>query len=94
MILNGTVKIRGRKLPIYWTGEFAQHLTENNRDEPLTHPFLHLEAQKLLQSCKQFKKSGKSFVGIMFKDGREIYIVFFIRSNFAIIKTCYIYARQ
>lgn len=52
MILNGTVKIRGRKLPIYWTGEFAQHLTENNRDEPLTHPFLHIEAQKLLQSLQ------------------------------------------
>lgn len=93
MTLNGTVKIRGHKLPIYWTGEFAQHLAEKHIEKPLTHPFLHLQAQKLLQVCTEFKKQGKSYLRTVIKNGDKILIVFFIKSNFAIIKTCYIYAR-
>jgi len=88
--LNGTVKFRGRKLPIYWTGEFAHHLSARHEELPLSPPFLHVEAQKLLQVCKQFKKAGKSFVGVVNKDENEVFVLFFIRSNFAIIKTCYI----
>ncbi len=90
--LNGTVKIRSRKLPIYWTGEFAQHVAERNIEAPSTHPYLHVQAQKLLQVCKEFKKEGRSYIGTIEKDGKRIAIVFFVRSNFAIIKTCYVYA--
>ena len=91
-MLNGTVKIRGRKLPIFWSGEFAQHVAENYYNKSDSHPFLHVEVQKLLQTCSEFKKSGKSIVGILNKNGSKIYVVFFIRSKFAVIKTCYIYA--
>lgn len=87
--LNGSVKFRNRNLPIFWTGEFAQHLSEKNKSEPNTHPYLHVQAQKFLQVCTEFKKSGKSYVGTLEKDGTKILIVFFIKSNFAIIKTCY-----
>lgn len=87
--LNGTVKFRSRRLPIYWTGEFAEHLAERNAKEPDTHPYLHVEAQQFLQVCTEFKKSGKSFLATVKKDGRKVFIIFFIKSNFAIIKTCY-----
>lgn len=92
IILNGTVKFRNRKLPIFWSGEFAQHLSERNKQLPVTHPYLHVAAQKLLQQCSEFKKEGKSFIGITQKNGKKIYVPFFIKSNFAIIKTCYVYA--
>lgn len=87
--LNGLVKFRNRRIPIFWTGEFAQHLSEKNNNEPDTHPYLHVQAQKLLQVCTEFKKAGKSYVGTIKKDGRKMFVVFFIKSNFAIIKTCY-----
>lgn len=87
--LNGSVKFRNRRLPIFWTGEFAQHLADKNKSDPRTHPYLHLQAQKLLQVCTEFKKSGKSYIGIINKNGLEFYVIFFIKSNFAIIKTCY-----
>jgi hypothetical protein len=90
--LNGTVKFRSRRLPIFWTGEFAQHLSERNNELPSTHPYLHVEAQQLLQQCIEFKKRGKSFIGIAKKNEQKINIVFFIKTNFAIIKTCYVYA--
>ena len=89
--MNGTVKLRGRKLPIYWTGEFAQHLAERHKARPSTHPFLHIEAQKLLQKCIEFRKQGKSYIGIIIVEEKEVYIIFFVKANFAIIKTCYIY---
>lgn len=89
--LNGSVKFRSRRLPIFWTGEFAQHLSEKNISEPHTHPYLHVQAQKLLQVCTEFKNNGKSYIGIINKNGKEFYVIFFIKSKFAIIKTCYIY---
>ncbi len=91
--LNGSVNFRNRRLPIFWTGEFAQHLAEKNKTQPVTHPYLHVQAQKLLQVCTDFKKTGKSFIGTINKDGKKIYVIFFIKSNFAIIKSCYIYAQ-
>lgn len=94
MTLNGTVKFRGRRLPIFWTGEFAQHLAERNHKENETHPYLHVQAQKFLQVCTEFKKAGKSYVGTVKKDGSKIFIVFFIKSNFAIIKTYYIHGKK
>ena len=87
--LNGTVKLRNRRIPIFWTGEFAQHLAEKNVEEPTTHPYRHIQAQKLLQVCVECKKTGKSYVGTVKKDGLKIFVIFFIKSNFAIIKTCY-----
>ena len=87
--LNGSVKFRNRQLSIFWTGEFAQHLAEKHINEPGTHPYLHVQAQKLLQVCTNFKKAGKSYVATIEKNGRKIFVVFFIKSNFAIIKTCY-----
>ena len=87
--LNGSVKFRNRLIPIFWTGEFAQHLSQKNTTEPETHPYLHVQAQKMLQVCTEFKKSGKSYIGTVKKGGMKIFVVFFIRSNFAIIKTCY-----
>ncbi len=80
--LNGSVKFRNRRLPIFWTGEFAQHLSEKNSNEPKTRPYLHVQAQKFLQVCTKFKKSGKSYVGNIKKNGREVYVIFFIKSNF------------
>ena len=88
--LNGTVKFRSRRLPIFWTGEFAQHLADKNIQQPDTHPYQHLQAQKILQVCSNFEKSGKSYVGTVVKNGKKVFVVFFIKSNFAIIKTCYI----
>ncbi len=90
MNLNGTVKFRNRRLNIFWTGEFAQHLAERHKTDPKRHPFLHVQAQKLLQTCTEFQKSGKSFIGTIELRNRKVSIVFFIKSNFAIIKSCYI----
>lgn len=58
--LNGSVNFRNRKLPIYWTGEFAEHLTERNNADPARHPYLHVQAQKMLQVCTEFEKSRKT----------------------------------
>lgn len=65
--LNGSVKFRNRKIPVFWTGGFAQHLSEKNSNEPNTHPYLRVQAQKLPQVCTEFKKNGKSFVGTVKK---------------------------
>ncbi len=89
--LNGLVKFRNRNLPIYWTGEFAQHLSEKHIAEPHTHPYLHVQAQKLLQVCTDFKKAGKSYIATIMKDDKQIIVIFFIRTKFAIVKTCYVY---
>ncbi len=75
--LNGTVTIRNRKLHIYWTGEFAQHLSERNKQLPSTHPFLHVQAQKLLQNCKYFRKEGKSYIGIVEKWDGYLYCILY-----------------
>lgn len=87
--LKGSVKFRNRQIQIFWTSEFAQHLSEKNRNDPDRHPYLHVKAQKWFQVCTEFEKAGKSYVGTVKKDGRKNFIVFFIKSNFAIIKTCY-----
>ena len=54
IILNGSVKFRNRRIPIFWTGEFAQHLCEKNNTEPDTHRAK--DDQK--EDIKKMRRSG------------------------------------
>lgn len=88
--LNGTLKFRGKKFPIYWTGQHAQHISEAFMNESHVHPFLHIEIQQMLQTCKIFNKN----VGFVKTDTDTwIAIPFQIISNFAVIKSAYITSR-
>jgi hypothetical protein len=60
MKLNGIVKIRNRRVPIFWTGQHAQHIAENHIKEGRP---LHIEVQQAAQKAN-FKPTLKSnFVG-------------------------------
>lgn len=92
MNLNGTVKYRNRRLPIHWTGEIAEHVADNFIHQNNTHPYLHLQIQKMLQKCKNFfVKRGSIIALCIAPDGRKTCVVFIIKSNLAVIKTCYLH---
>jgi hypothetical protein len=70
--LNGTVKFRSRRLPIFWTGEFAQHLSERNNELPSTHPYLHVEAQQYYSNVLNLKKEVKALLALLKKTSRKL----------------------
>ncbi len=90
--MNGSVKYRNRKFDITWTGEIAEHVADHFINQNNTHPYLHLEIQKMLQKSKAFNAKRSTVIAkCTAADGRKTYVIFVIKGKFAIIKTCYLY---
>lgn len=85
--LNGTVKFKSRKIPIFWTGEIAQHVADNFYNDNALHPYQHIEIQQMLAACKHFRKTVGMF---NLHENNFVVIPFKLVSNFAVIKTAYL----
>ncbi|MES2773392.1 MAG: hypothetical protein V4722_04370 [Bacteroidota bacterium] len=90
--MNGTVTYRNRKLPIFWGGENAEHIADNFVHRNNTHPYLHVAIQRMLQKSKNsIVKRGSVIAWCTAGDGRKTCVVFVIKGNLAVIKTCYLH---
>jgi hypothetical protein len=88
---SGTIGFRNRRLPIVWTGQFAQHVSEKYFDSQEIHPFLHVAIQQAASNIRNWIKSGKKSVYNGYGNylGINIVVVIEIKPKFSNIKTCY-----
>lgn len=90
-LLSGKITIRNRKLPIVWSGEIAQHITENYIKTPGSHPLLHMDIQKFASKIKKWVRAskGKTYKGYGIFDGINFVVYIVQKPQFAQIKTCF-----
>lgn len=85
---SGFCTIRKRKLPILWTGQYAQHLAEEHISDSTSHPFLHIEAQKHLQKGEVLKNKA-GYICLSKLNNQTVLVPVIVKPNFVIIKTAY-----
>ena len=94
--LSGYVTLRGeKKVGILWTGNGAQHLVDEHMKDPVTHPFLHLAAQKQLQRATIIRTKSRGYFGLVELSAGTFIIPFDYKANLkaALPKTCHILIR-
>ena len=95
IITNGYIKVKNRRVEVYWTGQLATHVMENFIDpnEP-EHDFNHNDIQKSIKKAKtkdieKFKKKKRVWLAFTQHD-RGIYVTHFILTpKQAVIQTNY-----
>ena len=101
--MNGKVTINNRIYLIYWSGEIAQHVSENYINDRVNHPVLHVAIQQMLVRSEIVKHKNRSYVGFyqhQYGEGRQsfqkakggTYLIYFLIDNktkTANLKTCY-----
>ena len=55
-ITNGTIKVRNRRVEIYWLGQFATHVMEEYNQNDGIHNFTHQEIQNSLRKSRNIEK--------------------------------------
>lgn len=89
-LLSGNVHLRNRKLPILWTGMYAQHLAEEYEKDPHVHPLLHIEAQQTLSKSDILKNKHGRWMGFHpATAGGYYFFPLIIYPKFVVIQTCF-----
>lgn len=57
---SGYITHRNRRIGIVWSGEKAEHLMKEMKENPGTHPFAHCKIQQLAKKVKEWEKKGES----------------------------------
>lgn len=86
---SGNVNIRSRKIPIVWTGQFAEHVAFTYINEKSVHHFLHVEIQQMCQKA-EFTKISKSVYNAYVEKNNILYVIIGeLHTNIFYPKTCY-----
>ena len=86
---SGTINIRGRKLSIEWTGQFAEHIAVEHIDNKHIHTYLHISAQQ--HAAKgAYAKTKRGHVIISNCEYGFCYVFLIVRSKFVLIRSCYV----
>lgn len=86
---SGSITLRGRKIPIVWTGQFAEHVANNYIMEKSVHPLLHVEIQQLCQKAIFRKERGSVYTASVLQKENTFTIVGEIHLKIFYPKTCY-----
>ena len=86
---SGNITHRGRKMPIVWTGQFAEHVADTYINEKSVHHFLHVDIQQMCQKANFIKDKNSVFVANVIKNNLNYLIVGEIHLNIFYPKTCY-----
>jgi len=88
---NGSIKLNNKNYAINWTGQYAQHITENYNKNKSGHTLLHVEIQQALARSNYFYKDGQNSYKAIYETFNGIIIVVFHKTtNFVNIVTGYI----
>ena len=88
---NGSVKLNTKTLPINWTGQYAQHVTDNYINKKPCHSILHIEIQQALSKSRNIEKDGtNTYVSKTETPNGIIHVSFIKSTNFVTITTGYI----
>ncbi|MFN0049118.1 MAG: hypothetical protein ACKVOU_08360 [Cytophagales bacterium] len=91
---SGNITLRGRKVPIVWTGQFAEHVATTSINERSLHHFLHVEIQQMCQKAEFSKVSKSIYTSLVFRNGNTYLIVGELHTKVFYPKTCYKYNKQ
>lgn len=90
-LLSGYIKIGGKRKPLLWTGEIAQHVHDNYMSDA-AHDMLHMELQQTMRKCIYIKSAGagKKYFGLkVISSNMAFQCVVVLFPNFAKILTGY-----
>jgi hypothetical protein len=84
--LNGKTTYGGVRLSIYWTGQNAEHVSENHSLNPERRPGIQ-KTQSLLQRSDNYRLANGRIMGLVTNDQGTYRIIWEKKSTFAVIKT-------
>ncbi len=87
---SGIITFRGRKIPLYWSGEKAEHLAVDYTNQHHVHPYLHVQAQQLARRGKIFPSGNRHVSVNLLPEHWVVVPLLFTRRN-CLICSCFIH---
>lgn len=88
-LLSGIITIRGRRLPLTWSGEKAEHLALAHSESPHIHPYLHQRAQQFAKSGTLYPQGGKRYLAVKNVGvGEWVLVPLQLEGKFVLILSC------